>query len=128
MTDTLVLARLRLFLLGLAGFLFVGTLVELVFTGHTHFPAIWSQTGAGVRLTRVEYDRPLSLRGGMHVVNPGSVGQPRNGDPAAHYALFDTQSRSITFARARYPVRRTMNRMRRLGYPEPSVARYAAGR
>lgn len=101
---------------------------SLVFTGHTHVPVIWRQQPGGVTEERIEYGRPISLRDGMFVINPGSVGQPRNGNPSAHYALFDTQNRSITFDRVKYPVRRTMRKMRSMGFPESSVSRYAIGR
>ena len=102
---------------------------SLVFTGHTHFPAIWQQQDGGqIDLVEATYDREISLRGAMAVVNPGSLGQPRNGRPAAHYALFDTERRAIVFRQQPYPYRKTMKKMRSKGYPESSVTRYAQGR
>jgi hypothetical protein len=67
MSDTLVLARLRLFLLGLAGFLFVGTLVELVFTGHTDEPIQWVPfflcgAGLAVVIVAIVYPSRSTLR------------------------------------------------------------------
>ena len=101
---------------------------SIVFTGHTHVPAVWKQTGSQVAPEPFRYGETFSLREARFVINPGSAGQPRNGNPAAHYVLFDTGSRSVVFHQAPYPVRRTIQKMRRRGDPERSIARYAYGR
>lgn len=101
---------------------------SVVFTGHTHRPVIWSARGGGqVEQVPWDYGQVMDLRDGRFVINPGSVGQSRNGSPTGHFALFDTTNRTVTMERASYPVRRTMKRMRTLGYPEQSVQRYAFG-
>lgn len=77
--------------------------------GHTHVPARFV-TGEG----RV-------------MVNPGSVGQPRDGDPRASYALLDAGTGDVTFARVAYDVGETQKRMRKLGLPEMLADRLGVG-
>ncbi len=102
---------------------------DLVFTGHTHFPALWQEKKGGrVSLVEARYGRKVRLRGKRAVINPGSLGQPRNGKPSAHFAIYDSEEQSIIFRQVPYPVETTMEKMRRAGYPESSIARYAQGR
>jgi predicted phosphodiesterase len=102
---------------------------NLVFTGHTHFPALWQEKKGGrVSLIQARYDKKIRLRGKRAVVNPGSLGQPRNGRPAAHCAIYDTEDQSIIFRQVPYPFETTMEKMRQAGYPDSSIARYAQGR
>ena len=102
---------------------------SIVISGHTHFPVIWGRsTGASVEQVPWAPGKEVDLNGMTVVLNPGSVGQSRNGSAAAHYALLDTQRRSVTMRRVSYPVRRTMKKLQKLGYPEESVVRYRLGR
>jgi len=77
--------------------------------GHTHVPAMF-RTGAG----RV-------------MVNPGSVGQPRDGDPRASYALLDVARAAVDFHRVDYDVGETQRRMRELKLPDILADRLAFG-
>lgn len=82
---------------------------RLCFFGHTHLPAIFEQTDDSrpfdnVRLTVPGDGDVLEVNGNRILVNPGSVGQPRNRDPRAHYAVYDTQG-SIRFHRVAYDFR-----------------------
>lgn len=61
----------------------------------------------------------LRVVGGSRVVNPGSVGQPRDGDPRAAYAVLDTETGEVVFGRARYDVSRVLRTLEALGIPEP---------
>lgn len=94
--------------------------------GHTHVPALF--VGAGEQVTRTSFvaDRPLPLEGRM-LVNPGSVGQPRDGDPRAAYAILDTDAATITFRRTAYDVRETQRGIRARGLPEFLADRLAVG-
>ncbi len=58
------------------------------------------------------------VRGSL-VLNPGSVGQPRDGDPRAGYALIDMNSGEIRLGRVKYPVDRVINKLEKLGVPNP---------
>ena len=94
--------------------------------GHTHIPAMYGLgdgTAAPIGFTE---DTPLPLDGRM-LVNPGSVGQPRDGDPRAAYAVADTDSGTITFRRALYDVATTQQRIRSRGLPGILADRLAIG-
>lgn len=76
----------------------------VMFCGHNHYP-MWAeaQDDGEVGLRSIRYYEPLPLRtDGLTIVNPGSVGQPRDGDPRAAYALFDARAWTIEFRRVKY--------------------------
>ena len=83
----------------------------IVLYGHTHVPtcrvAEGKNGGDGVFTERLlAYEEPLSLRGaGCVLLNPGSVGFPRDGDPRASYAVLDLEAEEVTFYRVPYPQR-----------------------
>jgi diadenosine tetraphosphatase ApaH/serine/threonine PP2A family protein phosphatase len=62
------------------------------------------------------------------VVNPGAVGQPRDGDPRAAYALYDSGARTLTLARVEYDVDQAQRRIRDAGLPDILARRLAVGR
>jgi predicted phosphodiesterase len=70
----------------------------------------------------------LDIAAGEWLLNPGSVGQPRDGDPRAAYAIFDTGAATMTFHRVSYDIRRTQKAMRERGLPAPLITRLARGR
>jgi diadenosine tetraphosphatase ApaH/serine/threonine PP2A family protein phosphatase len=61
------------------------------------------------------------------VLNPGSVGQPRDGDPRAAYLLLDLDAQTATFERVQYDVERTQEEIRAAGLPEVLAARLTLG-
>jgi diadenosine tetraphosphatase ApaH/serine/threonine PP2A family protein phosphatase len=63
-----------------------------------------------------------------YLINPGSVGQPRDGDPAASFAMFDTASREITYCRVPYDVDAAAKRIRDNGLPNWLADRLLVGR
>ena len=63
-----------------------------------------------------------------YLVNPGSVGQPRDADPRAAYAIVDADSQTMEMYRVEYPVQLTQSKMVAAGLPEPLVRRLAMGR
>jgi putative phosphoesterase len=86
-------------------------------------------------------ERPLCLFGHTHVqigyelsdgvrqlLNPGSVGQPRDGDPRAGFAVVDTDARSSTIHRIEYPIERAQARIVEEGLPDVLAQRLALGR
>src|SRR5829696_1742202 len=75
--------------------------------GHTHLPVAWVEDGERVQLIRTDGAGAvpsLALAGRRALVNPGSVGQPRDGSPKASYAIVDTAASSIQWRRAAYDV------------------------
>jgi len=99
--------------------------------GHTHMPVIYRQHGPDgeCREESPDYSRPLSLRdgGGRLIINPGSVGQPRDNNPQAAYALLDPDTSLWEYRRVPYDVMATQSRMRTASLPERLVARLEYG-
>lgn len=102
---------------------------QVVFVGHTHLPLIfeWVEASQEARLLLPSFDEPLKLDGRRLIVNPGSVGQPRDGDPRAAYGILDTEARTFEFRRVDYPIEITQARMRARGLPERLIDRLEVG-
>ena len=102
----------------------------ICFFGHSHFPVVFALSTDSITtmLTRGQTFR-LKLKPGMrYLINPGSVGQPRDGCPKAAFALFDSKAMTITIHRITYPVSSAQARIRRAGLPRPLADRLAIGR
>jgi diadenosine tetraphosphatase ApaH/serine/threonine PP2A family protein phosphatase len=84
----------------------------VLFCGHTHFP-MWYQDS---NFRSIAYNCPLHLDQGVHIINPGSVGQPRDGDPRASYLLFNPSDQTIEFRRVEYDVTQVYERLLDGGY------------
>jgi len=98
-----------------------------LFYGHTHFPTYYGAENRGTQrdgyhLRSIKYAKPLPLGDGIVAVNPGSVGQPRDGDRRAAYAIVDTEAHTVEFRRVAYPVETVQEAMKREGYPDELVA------
>ena len=65
---------------------------------------------------------------GRAIINPGSVGQPRDGDPRAAYAVLDLEGKTATFRRAAYDIAQVQTRMRDVGLPAYLIDRLERGR
>jgi predicted phosphodiesterase len=99
--------------------------------GHTHYPAVFEYARGTVDGTRVAMgiEPDLALVAGVrYLINPGSVGQPRDGDPRAAYAIVDVPNARVELVRLDYPVRIAQEKIRLAGLPEPLADRLAAGR
>jgi diadenosine tetraphosphatase ApaH/serine/threonine PP2A family protein phosphatase len=97
--------------------------------GHTHTAALYKQNvnGEGCRVHFPRYDRTIPLDSARLIINPGSVGQPRDADPRAAYGILDLDARSWQHRRVEYPIEKTQNRMRQHGLPHRLVARLQYG-
>ena len=99
----------------------------LVLVGHSHVALRVVQTGGeldgGVAAAGTEVE--LGDVRALH--NPGSVGQPRDGDPRAAYLLLDLDAQHASFRRVEYDVERTQREMRDAGLPELLAARLELG-
>ena len=92
--------------------------------GHTHCPAIHCGTGSQVTsLTSSE----VSVGPHRYLINPGSVGQPRDGDCRASYALWDVDAEYVQLLRVEYPVERTQEKLRQADLPEYLAERLGRG-
>ena len=107
---------------------FALTEAPLVLVGHSHIPlALASEDGAlagglAPEGTEVELGSDARL-----VLNPGSVGQPRDGDPRAAWLLLDFEAGRASFRRVAYPVERTQEEIRERGLPESLGTRLTRG-
>ncbi len=100
---------------------------QVCFFGHTHLPRVFTHHGALVPRARdLERWRPLDRLPAL--VNPGSVGQPRDGDPDASYALFDSTRMRIQFRRVPYDATPTQRKIVDAGLPEWFALRLSLGR
>jgi diadenosine tetraphosphatase ApaH/serine/threonine PP2A family protein phosphatase len=95
--------------------------------GHTHIPVAWVEDDGRVELVRAAHGSSLELRGRRALVNPGSVGQPRDGDPDAAYAILDPEAGTVRWHRVAYDVGAVQSAMRAAGLPASLSARLAVG-
>jgi diadenosine tetraphosphatase ApaH/serine/threonine PP2A family protein phosphatase len=96
--------------------------------GHTHVPIVYRADGARVEAVPAVPGSPLSIETGRLLVNPGSVGQPRDGNPAASYLVIDTSAQTAQFRRVTYDVVATQRLMRDAGLPPRLAERLTYGR
>jgi predicted phosphodiesterase len=99
----------------------------LVLVGHSHvaLQVIQSEDALEGGVARAGTD--VELQNVRALLNPGSVGQPRDGDPRAAYLLLDLDARRASFRRAEYDVERTQSEMRDADLPEMLAARLTLG-
>jgi diadenosine tetraphosphatase ApaH/serine/threonine PP2A family protein phosphatase len=95
--------------------------------GHTHVPVAWVEDGDDVELVRGRRGKRLELGGRRALVNPGSVGQPRDGNPEASLAILDLDAGTVEWRRAAYDVKSVQAAMRAAGLPGSLVSRLDAG-
>jgi len=103
---------------------------RLCLFGHTHYPMV-----IGLHAGELEAVGPPTVDGGVvllregrrHLVNPGSIGQPRDGNPRACYAILDTGTGQVEYRRVAYPVEGAMARIIEAGLPAPLAARLPRG-
>ncbi len=102
--------------------------VPLTFFGHTHVPAVWSLGPDGtLGSMATEPGATVELSEGRWLINPGSVGQPRDGDPRAAWALYDPEGGAVTFRRTPYDVAGAQNAILGAGLPEVLATRLVNG-
>ena len=97
--------------------------------GHTHLPVIFSADGTHLAVDVPDAEAPpLTLLAETHyLINPGSVGQPRDGDPRAAFAIYQTEG-TVTFRRVDYDVGEAQRRISAAGLPQSLANRLAIGR
>ncbi|HEV8250393.1 MAG TPA: metallophosphoesterase family protein [Gaiellaceae bacterium] len=99
---------------------------SLILVGHSHVALAFTLDGNRLSgdLARGGTELELTAR---HLLNPGSVGQPRDGDPRAGWLMVDLEARRARFERVEYDVRRTQDEMRARGLPGALADRLAVG-
>jgi len=106
----------------------------LTFFGHTHRQGGFMQRGNGLGVINFDpshrnliWSLPIE-EGVTYFLNPGSVGQPRDGDPRAAYVIADTDARKVEYWRVAYDIASVQSRMIDAPPPEPLIMRLAVGR
>jgi predicted phosphodiesterase len=106
---------------------------RITFFGHSHFPVVFTTDpeGNSIPAQSYEFDEFIAVKcepGKKMFVNPGSVGQPRDGDPRASFAIWDQDHEKIEFYRVEYDIRQTQKKMRDAQLPVYLIERLAHGR
>lgn len=110
--------------------------IPVTFFGHTHLQGGFEIDGVQLESFRPPYKTvgqaetsDLNLKDGLrYLVNPGSVGQPRDGDWRAGFAVFDSDQHLITFCRVPYNLKSAQDRILQANLPQRLAARLAMGR
>jgi diadenosine tetraphosphatase ApaH/serine/threonine PP2A family protein phosphatase len=101
---------------------------DYCFVGHSHLPIIFQRPfPESFALPRpVQWQEPMELKPRM-ILNPGSVGQPRDGDPRASYGVLDTEAETWEMHRVEYDIKKVQERILEAGLPERQALRLMAG-
>jgi len=109
--------------------------ISFTFCGHTHFQGGFALKESGrMEILRVSHARGVAMAelkleaGARYLINPGSIGQPRDGDARAAFACFDPDRQQVEYWRVPYDVRATQAKMRAAGLPESLAVRLSFGR
>ncbi|MDD2752602.1 MAG: metallophosphoesterase family protein, partial [Candidatus Omnitrophica bacterium] len=100
---------------------------EVCFVGHTHFPGIFIMDSR----EKLEYRKDSSIaikKGNKYIINVGSVGQPRDGNPASSYGIFDSEKKTFELKRVAYDSKETREKIYAQGLPVFLADRLLAGR
>jgi diadenosine tetraphosphatase ApaH/serine/threonine PP2A family protein phosphatase len=101
---------------------------QLCLVGHSHVPCLFVQDPReGIGGTYAEPGSRYSLGAGRCIANPGSVGQPRDRDPRAAYAVYDSEQAVLEWHRVDYDIAATQRRMREVGLPRYLIDRLSQG-
>ncbi|MGB8707900.1 MAG: metallophosphoesterase family protein [Dehalococcoidia bacterium] len=95
--------------------------------GHSHVPLIFELVSNKAVYRMFPEGTNLKLGKKRIIINPGGVGQPRDGDPRASYALYDTEARAIRHYRVEYDIPATQKKMEKRGLPKPLILRLSVG-
>ncbi|MBN2399310.1 MAG: metallophosphoesterase family protein [Candidatus Aminicenantes bacterium] len=98
------------------------------FFGHTHFPIIYYMRNEKIDIVPLSENMHIKLDvNTRYLINPGSIGQPRDKNPASSFIIFDSGKREINFIRFNYEVKRTQKKIREAGLPELLASRLESG-
>jgi diadenosine tetraphosphatase ApaH/serine/threonine PP2A family protein phosphatase len=118
---------------GEAGQAFTYLEARVAFFGHTHVQGgfIWNQSRVETILrtpARSDSQSMLIDPECAYMINPGSTGQPRDGDPRAAYAIYDTEANEVTYRRVAYDIATAQQKIHAAGLPPILADRLAVGR
>ena len=96
--------------------------------GHSHIPFICRPHESTAVFHLFPLDTPVTLDDGRMIINPGSVGQPRDGDPRASYVVYSANDGTVSHHRVEYDIQKTQEKMSERGLPKYLVDRLPQGR
>jgi diadenosine tetraphosphatase ApaH/serine/threonine PP2A family protein phosphatase len=99
---------------------------ELAFVGHSHRPVILAKGGKG-GVNTLGREAAVLEKGTRYIINVGSVGQPRDGNPRAAYGLYDEGERKFSLRRVPYDIPAAQQKIIRAGLPASLARRLAEG-
>ena len=104
--------------------------VQICFFGHTHFPFVYEEKDHIVEGTFLTGDdNEIKIEKGVrYLINPGSVGQPRDFDPRSSYGILDLEKQSFEYRRIPYDIESTQVNMEKFGLPQYLIDRLSFGR
>lgn len=106
---------------------FVRLATRIGLHGHTHVPVAWLEDDGAVEVVSPGDGSVLELRGRRVLANPGSVGQPRDGDARASFMVLDTDADRLSWHRVAYDIAAVQRAMRAASLPSNLVARLNSG-
>ncbi len=103
---------------------------RLCLFGHTHVQLAYRLANQALTLETADQRRPLHIPIGLghYLINPGSVGQPRDGDPRAGFGVYDATAQVVEIHRTHYPIEQAQARIREAHLPEALAQRLMIGR
>ena len=100
----------------------------VTFFGHTHIPSIFRLDQNGIEVRSLRGSGRMELRDdSRYLINPGSIGQPRDRDPRAAFMTYDSDRKVLRWHRVTYPIRQAQLRIVRAGLPPSLANRLAVG-
>ena len=100
-------------------------ITAVCFHGHTHVPVVFEGFG---KIKMMSIEKMGLVQGRKYFVNVGSVGQPRDGDPRASYAIYDMDRKEIEIRRIEYDIQAAQKKIVAVGLPEWLAERLATGK
>lgn len=101
---------------------------RVCFFGHTHVPAVFTTGDDTAQPSPVAEDELLLPKTGCVLINVGSVGQPRDGDPRAAYGIYDVDRQAVRMRRVAYDIASAQRRIRDAGLPDWLASRLGRGK
>ena len=95
--------------------------------GHSHVPLVFRDENGSCSFSKLTANIGLMLGQSRLIINPGGVGQPRDGDPQASYALYDSETKLVRLYRIPYDIGATQDKMMQNGLPVRLVVRLQYG-
>ena len=101
---------------------------QFCLVGHSHVPLVFNYNDSGAcSYCQFQPNVGLALGKNRLIINPGGVGQPRDGDPQASYAIYDSEGRMVRLYRIPYDIRSTQDKMVKSGLPLRLATRLSYG-